>query len=35
MNTKLGTLKNVNLIEAWSHEAQDFTLWLAENLWVI
>ena len=32
MNTKLGRLKNVNLREAWSHEAQDFTPWLAENL---
>ena len=32
MNTKLGTLKNVNLREAWSHEAQDFTPWLADNL---
>ncbi len=27
MDTKLGTLKNVNLREAWSHEAQDFTPW--------
>ena len=32
MDTKLGTLKNVNLREAWSHEAQDFTPWLADNL---
>jgi len=32
MNTKLGKLKNVNLREAWSHEAQDFTPWLADNL---
>ena len=32
MNTKLGTLKNVNLREAWNHEAQDFTPWLADNL---
>ena len=32
MNTKLGILKNVNLREAWSHEAQDFTPWLADNL---
>ena len=32
MVIKLGKLKNVNLREAWSHEAQDFTPWLAENL---
>ena len=32
MSTKLGKLKNVNLREAWSHEAQDFTPWLADNL---
>ena len=32
MTVKLGELKNVNLREAWSHEAQDFTPWLAENL---
>ena len=32
MDTKLGTLKNVNLREAWSKEAQDFTPWLANNL---
>ena len=32
MDTKLGTLKNVNLREAWSNEAQDFTPWLANNL---
>ena len=32
MDTKLGKLKNVNLREAWTHEAQDFTPWLADNL---
>ena len=32
MDTKLGKLKNVNLREAWSHEALDFTPWLADNL---
>ena len=32
MDTKLGTLKNVNLREAWTHEAQDFIPWLADNL---
>ena len=32
MDTKLGTLKSVNLREAWSNEAQDFTPWLANNL---
>ena len=32
MNTKLGKLKNVDLREAWSHESQDFTPWLADNL---
>ena len=28
----LGTLKEVSLREAWSHEAHSFTPWLAENL---
>ena len=32
MDTKLGKLKNVNLREAWGHEALDFTPWLADNL---
>ena len=32
MNTKLGALKNVNLREAWTHEAQDVTPWLADIL---
>ena len=32
MNDALGTLKNVDLREAWQHEAHDFTPWLAENL---
>lgn len=29
---RFGTLANVNLREAWQHEAHDFTPWLAENL---
>ena len=32
MVIKLGKLKNVNLRNVWSHEAQDFTPCLAENL---
>ena len=35
MDTKLGTLKNVNLIEAWSHEAQEFTPWLTPSKFVL
>ena len=30
--SKLGTLKEVSLREAWSHEAHSFTPWLADNL---
>ena len=30
--TELGTLKRVDVRNAWSHEAYDFTPWLAENL---
>ncbi len=30
--TNLGTLERVDLRQAWSHEARDFTPWLAENL---
>ena len=30
--TELGTLERVNVRKAWSHEAYDFTPWLAENL---
>lgn len=30
--TRFATLDNVPLTEAWSHEAHDFTPWLAENL---
>ena len=30
--TKLGTLQRVDVRKAWSHEAHDFTPWLAENL---
>ena len=29
---KLGRLERVDVRKAWSHEAQDFTPWLAENL---
>ena len=32
MNIELLKLKNVNLRETQSHEAQDFTPWLADNL---
>jgi hypothetical protein len=32
MIPKLGTLVEVNLREAWSHEAHSFTPWLAEHL---
>ena len=28
----IGTLSNVNVREAWSSEASDFTPWLAGNL---
>ena len=30
--SELGRLASVNLRQAWAHEAQDFTPWLAENL---
>jgi hypothetical protein len=30
--SELGTLKEVSLREAWSHEAHSFTPWLADNL---
>ena len=30
--TVLGALETANLRDAWKHEAQDFTPWLAENL---
>ena len=30
--TALGTLETADLRDAWKHEAQDFTPWLAENL---
>ncbi len=30
--TKLGTLERVDVRQAWSHEAHDFTPWLADNL---
>lgn len=30
--TELGTLERVDVRQAWSHEALDFTPWLAENL---
>jgi len=30
--SKLGRLESEDLREAWSHEAHDFTPWLAENL---
>ena len=32
MTTRLSTLQTVDLRKAWSHEAQDFTPWLAKNL---
>jgi len=32
MDTELGRLVEVDVREAWRHEAQDFTPWLAENL---
>ncbi len=32
MSANLGTVQNVDLREAWQHEAHDFTPWLAENL---
>jgi hypothetical protein len=32
MNNKLGKLKEIDLREAWNHEATSFTPWLAENL---
>lgn len=32
MNTELGILKNANLREAWTHKAEDFTSWLADDL---
>jgi hypothetical protein len=30
--TKLGTLERVDVREAWTHEAHNFTPWLAKNL---
>ena len=36
MNTaNLGTLQRVDVRQAWPHEAQDFTPWLAKNLGVL
>ena len=32
MTTPLGDLRDVSLRDAWTHEAFDFTPWLAQNL---
>ena len=32
MKTEFSTLQPIELREAWSHEALDFTPWLADNL---
>ena len=35
MGADLGTVQDVDLREAWPHEAHDFTPWLAKNLTIL